>query len=50
MVKTKLELKNIPVISGVDFGHTSPAITFPIGGTARLTFIENDVILEIINN
>ena len=50
IVKTKPELRNIPVLSGVDFGHTSPAITFPIGGTARITFKENSVMLEIINH
>ncbi len=50
IVKTKPELTNIPVISGVDFGHTAPLITFPIGGTARLTFTENDAMLEILSN
>lgn len=25
-----------PVLAGVDFGHTSPMITFPIGGEATL--------------
>lgn len=34
IVKNKKELNNIPVISGVDFGHTDPKITFPIGGKA----------------
>jgi muramoyltetrapeptide carboxypeptidase LdcA involved in peptidoglycan recycling len=29
-------LKNVPVIANVDFGHTSPIITFPIGGKAKL--------------
>lgn len=32
IIKTKAELKKIPVIANVDFGHTSPIITFPIGG------------------
>ena len=32
----KPELKNIPVIAGVDFGHTTPIITFPVGGQARI--------------
>ena len=32
IIKSKSELKNIPVIANVDFGHTSPIITFPIGG------------------
>lgn len=30
----KKQLRNIPVVCGVDFGHLSPLITLPIGGTA----------------
>lgn len=26
-----------PVLAGVDFGHTSPLLTFPVGGTAELS-------------
>lgn len=37
MIKNKPELDNIPVIAGADFGHTTPIITFPIGGRARLS-------------
>jgi muramoyltetrapeptide carboxypeptidase LdcA involved in peptidoglycan recycling len=36
IIGTKKELKNIPIIANVDFGHTNPLITFPIGGTAKL--------------
>ncbi len=36
IIKNKAELKNIPVIANVDFGHTSPIITFPIGGEASI--------------
>ena len=36
IISTKGELKNIPVIYGVDFGHTTPLITFPIGGTVSI--------------
>ncbi len=32
----KPELKNIPIIGGVDFGHTTPIITFPVGGHAKV--------------
>lgn len=32
IIKTKKELNNIPVVANVDFGHTDPKITFPIGG------------------
>ncbi len=36
IIKTKVELKNIPVIANVDFGHTSPIVTFPIGGEVSM--------------
>lgn len=36
MVKSKPELKDVPVIGNVDFGHTAPMLTFPIGGTVRM--------------
>ena len=36
IIKTKKELRDIPIIANVDFGHTTPQITFPIGGTAKL--------------
>lgn len=29
-------LKDIPIVANADFGHTSPMITFPIGGEATL--------------
>ena len=31
------ELKNIPVLANVDFGHTYPMATLPIGGVVRIT-------------
>ncbi len=37
IIKTKKELVQIPVIANVDFGHTTPMITFPIGGEARVS-------------
>ncbi len=36
LLKGKKELETIPVVANVDFGHTFPRITFPIGGTARV--------------
>lgn len=32
IVKSKEELSHIPVVANVDFGHTDPIFTFPIGG------------------
>jgi len=31
------QLKNIPVLANVDFGHTTPMLTFPIGGKGQIT-------------
>lgn len=36
IIKTKKELSNMPVIANVDFGHTDPKITLPIGGRVRM--------------
>ena len=40
-------MDNIPVIAGVDFGHTTPIITFPIGGYAKLYSKDNNIKLLI---
>ena len=49
IVRTKDELSNIPIIANVDFGHTNPLITFPIGGVAELT-VSDTVKLEVISH
>ncbi len=36
IIKTKKELDNVPVLANVDFGHTTPMITFPIGGYVKI--------------
>lgn len=37
ILRSKKALKNIPVVFDVDFGHTTPHITFPIGGTCHFS-------------
>lgn len=41
IVQSKKELANLPVIANVDFGHTTPMITFPIGGECKITAKDN---------
>jgi muramoyltetrapeptide carboxypeptidase len=36
ILELKPELAYLPIIANVDFGHTDPRITFPIGGEAEL--------------
>ena len=47
LIKNKPELKNIPVIAGADFGHTTPIFTFPVGGYAKLEAKGNEIKLMI---
>jgi len=37
IVKSKKELNKLPIIAHVDFGHTDPKITFPIGGEVSVS-------------
>ncbi|USN51912.1 MAG: hypothetical protein H6731_01595 [Myxococcales bacterium] len=42
LISAKVELKrlslpkNIPVLANLDFGHTTPIFTIPIGGRAKI--------------
>lgn len=36
ILNTKSELKDFPILANVDFGHTAPLLTIPLGGTATL--------------
>ena len=49
IVQSKRELRAVPVIAGVDFGHTDPKITFPIGGTGCL-IADDQPRLEIVEH
>jgi muramoyltetrapeptide carboxypeptidase LdcA involved in peptidoglycan recycling len=50
IISTKKELNDLPVLANVDFGHTYPMITFPIGGTALLECDKNKSGLQILKH
>jgi len=50
VIKLKKELSHIPVLANVDFGHTDPMITFPIGGEAQLIVSDKKSVLKIIKH
>ncbi|MFZ2970688.1 MAG: S66 peptidase family protein [Minisyncoccia bacterium] len=50
IIKTKKELNNIPIIGNVDFGHTTPMITFPIGGVGEIEIKGGDSKISIIKH
>lgn len=50
IIATKTKLKNIPIISEVDFGHSTPIVTFPIGGWCRVNASINGDVKLIISD
>jgi muramoyltetrapeptide carboxypeptidase len=50
IIKSKNELSKIPVLANVDFGHTTPQITFPIGGRIRFSSRKQKSFLNIIKH
>ncbi len=50
IIQTKKELKAIPIIANADFGHSNPFITFPIGGTVKISATNNKAIIEILKH
>jgi muramoyltetrapeptide carboxypeptidase len=47
MLDAKPELSRMPMIANASFGHTTPAFTFPIGGTGAIRAHVGDVKLRI---
>ena len=47
IVKTKKELDDLPVVASVDFGHTDPKITFPVGGEVELRLTKSSAIIQV---
>lgn len=50
IIKTKKELDNIPVITNVDFGHSDPKITFPVGGEVNIIASKNKLSIKLIKH
>lgn len=47
LLKSRPLLQRIPVVYGLDMGHTTPHTTIPIGGTARIKASHDCVTIEI---
>lgn len=45
VIANNKRLRGLPVLYGADFGHTTPQIAFPIGGTASITTASSPSIL-----
>lgn len=49
-IQTKKELQNIPIIDNLDFGHTQPMFTFPIGGKVSLKIKKDKSEITVISH
>lgn len=50
IITTKPELREVPVVANVNFGHTMPIVTIPLGGVAELHITEDNADVRILNN
>ncbi len=50
IIKSKKYIKDIPVVFGLDFGHTDPKLTLPIGGKISLSVKENNCLIKVLNH
>jgi len=50
IIEGKAELKRIPVIANADFGHTTPQMTFPVGGSGMLAAEKGRVQFTILEH
>ena len=48
IIKASPQLQHIPVIANVDFGHTDPALTLPIGGTTAIVATDDRLEIKIL--
>lgn len=49
IIVSKAALSKLPVVANVDFGHTLPICTFPIGGTVSVHSSLEHINLKIVN-
>ena len=50
IINTKKELQNIPIVANVDFGHTTPQATMPIGGSMEIIAKDGNAKILIIEH
>lgn len=50
IVRTKPQLDGIPVVGNLDFGHTDPLITLPVGGEADIVAETGNATIRIVRH
>jgi muramoyltetrapeptide carboxypeptidase LdcA involved in peptidoglycan recycling len=50
IIGAKPELKNLPIIANIDFGHTTPLATLPVGGSMEIIAMSENIKIRIIEH
>lgn len=50
IIETKIELRNIPIVANLNFGHTTPHAVIPIGGRAKVSVVGQNPIINIVKH
>lgn len=50
IIKSKKELRGIPIISNADFGHTFPITTFPLGGKVEIHAYDENCKIVVVEH
>jgi muramoyltetrapeptide carboxypeptidase len=50
LVESKPALRGIPVVYGLDFGHTTPHLTFPFGGSVHVSARGDSAEITLVNH
>jgi muramoyltetrapeptide carboxypeptidase len=50
ILSSKPELRGIPILANVDFGHTEPKFTFPFGGRVRIQAAKRSSFIKILDH
>ena len=50
IVRSYPEFSRIPVVANLNFGHTYPQFTFPVGGTGRISAKKHKAVFEILSH
>jgi len=50
IISTKPELQNLPIIANIDFGHTTPLATLPVGGSLEIMAMGDNAKIRIIEH
>ncbi|MFA6408369.1 MAG: S66 peptidase family protein [Candidatus Paceibacterota bacterium] len=50
IIKGKEELSSLPIVANLNFGHTTPITTLPVGGSIYIKAGEHDATIEVIEH